>query len=87
VLYIEYAGRIGGQQIIPAGEAYMMPVGVNLFTEVYAPAQTMNYVNTVAAAEYMWRLDSDFDGIKLFSESNVGMFVVNPLLIQRLVSA
>ena len=86
-LYIEYAGRIGGQQIIPAGEAYMMPVGVNLFTEVYAPAQTMNYVNTVAAAEYMWRLDSDFDGIKLFSESNVGMFVVNPLLIQRLVSA
>lgn len=87
VLYIEYAGRIGGSQIIPAGKAYMMPVGVNLFTEVYAPAQTKSYINTLAQREYMWRVDSEFDGTKLFSESNVGEFIMNPLLIQELASA
>ena len=87
VLYIEYAGRIGGTQIIPAGEAYMLPLGVDLFSEVYAPAQTKTYINTVAEREYLWRVDNEFDGTRLFSESNVGLFLQNPLLIQKLVSA
>ena len=84
ILYIEYAGQIGGSALIPTNEAYIMPVGAQgIFTEVFAPAETMGYVNTVAQREYMWRVDSEFDGVKLYSESNKGLYCVNPLLIQK----
>lgn len=84
ILYVEYAGQIGGSSLIPDDEAYIMPVGAEgIFQAAYAPAETMNYVNTVAQAEYMWRIDSEFDGTKLFSESNVGYFMVSPLLVQK----
>lgn len=88
ILYIEYAGVIGGSPLIPATEAYIMPVGAaGVFTKVYAPAQTRTYINTLAQREYMWRSDSEFDGTKLFSESNKGLFMVNPLLIQKCTSS
>lgn len=88
ILYIEYAGQIGGAALIPATEAYIMPVGAaGIFTAVYSPAETMQYVNTVAQAEYLWRIDNEFDGTKLFSESNVGLFMINPLLVQKCTSS
>jgi len=88
ILYIEYAGQIGGAPLIPATEAYIMPVGAQgIFTEVFAPAETMGYVNTVAQREYMWRVDSEFDGVKMYSESNKGLFMISPLLVQKCTSS
>jgi hypothetical protein len=86
-LYVEYAGQIGGTPLIPDGEAYAIPLGVNLFTEYFAPAETESYVNTVANAEYMWEVSSEFDGTKIFTESNRLVVPHNPLLIQKCVLA
>lgn len=87
VVYVEYAGQIGGSALIPDDEAYMLPVGVDLFTEVFAPAQTESYLNTVAQPEYMWEVSDEFSGTKLFTESNRLLVPFNPLLIQKCVKA
>lgn len=82
ILYISYDAKIGGTALIPDDECYIMPVGAaGVFTKAYSPATTSSYVNTVAQREYQWRYDSEFDGTKLFSESNFGMYLINPNLI------
>lgn len=86
-VYVEYAGQIGGAALIPDNKAYMIPIGVELFTEVFAPAQTESYINTVAQPEYMWEVSDEFSGTKIFTESNRLMVPFNPLLIQELVKA
>jgi len=83
IVYIEYAGVIGGTPLIADNECYIIPVGTSLFRKVYAPAETNTYVNTLAQKEYLWRFDSEFDGTKLFSESNHGLFMVNPALVVK----
>lgn len=86
-VYVEAGGFIGGAALIPDNEAYVIPLGVNLFTEYFAPAETSSYINTVAQAAYMWEADSEFDGTKIFTESNRILVPHNPLLIQKCVMA
>lgn len=82
ILYIQYDAKIGGTSLIPADKCYIMPVGAaGIFSKAFAPAETATYVNTVAQREYLWRFDGEFDGTKLFMESNFGMYLVNPNLI------
>jgi len=82
ILYIQYDAKIGGGSLIPDNECYILPVGAaGVFTKAFSPAETATYVNTVAQREYMWRFDNEFDGTKLFMESNFGMYLVNPDLI------
>lgn len=89
ILYIQYDAKIGGTALIADDECYIMPVGAaGVFSKAYAPAETTSYVNTVAQREYMWRFDGEFDGTKLFMESNFGMYLINPnLIIKGTVSA
>lgn len=87
IVYVEAGGFIGGAALIPANEAYLIPIGVNLFTEYFAPAETETYINTVAEEAYMWESSNEFDGTKLFSESNRILVPHNPLLIQKCVAA
>lgn len=89
ILYISYDAKIGGgASLIPDDECYILPVGaVSIFSKAYAPAETATYVNTVAQREYMWRFDSEFDGTKLFLESNFGMYMINPDLIIKGISS
>lgn len=82
VLYVEYTASVGGTPLIPDEECYIMPVdAAGMFVEAYAPADTMQYVNTIAEREYAWRYDDEFSGSKLFFESNFGIYLVNPLSI------
>jgi hypothetical protein len=84
ILYISIESKIGGSSLIPDNECYIMPVGTaGIFSKYYAPSQTMEYVNSVAQREYMWRQDSTFDGVRMFMESNFGMFLINPNLIVK----
>lgn len=79
ILYVEYTARVGGQPLIAADEGYIMPINASgLFTRAYAPAETMQYANTTAEAQYAWEFRDEFSGVKLFWESNQGLYLHNP---------
>lgn len=79
ILYIQYDAKIGGTALIPDNECYIMPANTDgIFAERFAPAETEDYVNTIAQAEYVWRADNTFSGTALMFESNVGHFLLSP---------
>lgn len=82
IVYIQYDAKIGGVDVIPTNEAYIMPANVaGMFARRYAPAETGTYVNTIAQAEYAWRSDNEFTGTHIMMESNFGDHLLNPLSI------
>lgn len=84
IVYVEYTGTVGGTPLIAANEGYIMPLNAgSIFTRAYAPAETMQYANTTAQAEYAWRYDDEFSGTKLFWESNQGLYLTNPKSIVK----
>lgn len=79
ILYVEYTARVGGSPLIADNEGYIMPINAaGSFTRAYAPAETMQYANTTASSQYAWRYDDEFSGVKLFWESNQGLYLHNP---------
>lgn len=79
ILYVEYTARVGGQPLIAESEGYIMPINASgLFTRAYAPAETMQYANTTAQSQYAWEFRDEFSGVKLFWESNQGLYLHNP---------
>lgn len=84
ILYVEYTAKVGGQSLIADDEGYIMPLNAgSVFTRAYAPAETMQYANTTAQAQYAWRYDDEFSGVKLFWESNQGLYLNNPNTIVK----
>ena len=85
IRYIRYEASIQGTPLIPAGKAYLIPVGAETFIkQVYAPAQTRQYVNTTAQAMYGWSKEDDRNGVTMWTETNVLPVTVNPQLIREL---
>ena len=90
ITYINYDGQIdaGTDPLIAPTDAYFMPQGnVDMFRRVYAPAETRQYVNTVANNEYAWRFDDEFQGTKLYMERNVGNYLINPSVLIKGIRA
>lgn len=88
VLYVQYTATVGGTPLIADAEAYMIPANTSgIIRRAFAPAETMQYVDTIAQREYAWRMDDEFSGTKLFMESNSGIFLVNPLSVIKCSSA
>lgn len=89
IMYVQYTANIGGSQLIGDNDCYIFPVGPQgIITRAFAPAETMQYVNTVAQREYSWRYDDEFLGTKLFMESNNGFYLTKPgLIVKGTVSA
>lgn len=82
ILYVQYDAKIGGTPVIADNECYVMPTNVQgMFARRYAPAETMQYVNTIALPEYAWRSDNEFTGTHLMYESNFGDYLLNPLAV------
>lgn len=69
----EYRGRIGNIQFVEPDMCYFFPVGVpDLFVEIFAPADYMETVNTVALPRYAKMEAMDFDkGVQMESQMNV----------------
>jgi hypothetical protein len=69
----EYRGRVGEVPFVAPDTCYFFPLGVpDLFIEVYAPADYMETVNTVALPRYSKMEAMDFDkGVQLEAQMNV----------------
>lgn len=77
IKYQEHRGSFGGTPLIPADEAYFMPVGIeDMFTVNHAPADHLDYVNTEGQEAYLW-LHRDPKGRKVEIESETAMLVIN----------
>jgi hypothetical protein len=69
----EYRGQVGNIRFVEPDEIHFFPVGVpGLFIELYAPADYMETVNTIALPRYskMWPLDWD-KGVEIEAQMNV----------------
>lgn len=87
VKYIEYRGAFNGAALIPTEEAFFMPVGISdMFQVVHAPADHLDYVNTVGQETYMW---INREPRKVTVESETAMLAINtrPELVVRATSA
>lgn len=77
VKYIEYRGAFNGTALIPAGEAYFLPMGIeDMFTTYHAPADHLDYVNTEGQETYMF-VNRSQNGRKIEVESETAMLVAN----------
>ena len=70
--YVEYRASYGGIPLIPAGEAYMVPMGVDgLFESQFSPAYKLSLANTIGEELYVFETEMGNDtGWKLESESS-----------------
>lgn len=69
----EYRGQVGNIRFVEPDEIHFFPVGVpGLFLELYAPADYMETVNTVALPRYSKMQALDWDkGVELEAQMNV----------------
>jgi Phage major capsid protein E len=73
VIIEEYRGRVGEIRFVQPDECHFFPVGVpDLFLEIYAPADYIETVNTIALPRYAKMEAMDFDkGVQLEAQMNV----------------
>jgi hypothetical protein len=69
---IEYRGSFAGSRIIPANEAYFVPMGTSdMFKTYYSPAHKFDLVNTLGEEQYLFEYDNGKGTeITLETESN-----------------
>jgi hypothetical protein len=89
LLYINYGSEIiAGTSLIGDDDAYIVPVGlVNGLGKKYAPAQTMESVNTQAMSKYAAYWEDSRSGVTVAEESNVLFFNGNPRAITHLTTS
>lgn len=68
----EYRGKVGNTSFIPAGKAYLIPIGIpEMFATYFAPANYVETVNTMGLPYYAKQKLLDFDkGIEIEAQSN-----------------
>jgi hypothetical protein len=86
VRLIEVRDIIQGQRLIPAKQAYMIPLGTQECFETYfAPANRFEFVNTMGERMYAFETQ-DPTQLKIESETNFINVVKKPALIQKLIT-
>jgi hypothetical protein len=85
IRYIEYRGSYNGTALIPAGDAYFMPMGVtDMFKTYFSPANKFGFVNTSGEEAYVFEYPGDRDEkIVLQSESNFINMLRRPQVVVR----
>ena len=87
--FIEYRGSYNGTALIPAGEAYAIPVGTeDTFVTHFSHANKLSLVNTLGQEAYVFQYrDAKDEGIELQSESNHLSLVRRPAIVVRLFTS
>lgn len=87
--YVEYRGSYNGERLIPAGEAFMLPMGTSdTFVSYYSPANRFDLVNTIGEEAYVFQYrDAKEQKIELQSEHNALHLVRRPQTVIRLFSS
>lgn len=87
--FIEYRGSFNGQRLIPAGEAYCVPLGVSeAFETYYAPAEKFDIVNEAGQEAYVFEFaDPKGEKIELQSESNFLNVLRRPMSVIKLTQS
>lgn len=86
VLWIEYRASVKGTSMIPANEAYVLPLDTDgdTFKTVYAPADHMDYTNTEGMSAYAWTYELERGrGIDVETESNFADFIFKPQCVVK----
>lgn len=88
--FIRYNGyKPDGSAMIPAGEAYILPLGTeDTFVSYYGPAERFDTINTLGEEAYMWTQRSeDNTQIKVSSETNFAHLVRRPQVVVKATAA
>ena len=89
IRYIRYFGfRPDGTNMIPANEAYILPLGTqDTFKTYFAPAERFDMLNTLGEEAYMWtQRTEDNTQIKISTESNWVNLIRRPQCIVKSTS-
>lgn len=83
--YIEYRGSYNGSVLIPANDAYFLPVGTSdTFLSYFSPANKFSHVNTMGEEAYTFAYtDPKDEEITLQSESNFLNLLRRPQVVCR----
>lgn len=83
--YIEYRGEYNGVRLIPAGEAYFVPMGTaDMFLTYLSPANKFGSVNTLGEEAYVFQYrDAMDEKILLQSEHNALHLIRRPAAVVR----
>jgi hypothetical protein len=89
VEYIEYRGSYNGTALIPAGDAYALPLGTSdMFVSYFSPANKLSLVNTLGEEVYSFAYRAlDDSGVDIQSESNHLHLVRRPAALVRLFTS
>lgn len=87
--YVEYRGSFNGQALIPAGTAYMIPLGTtDTFKTYFGPANRFEYVNTIGLESYLFSFRNPSNTeITLQSETNFLNLIRRPQCVVKLVTS
>ena len=89
VEFIEYRGSYNGSRLIPAGDAYALPMGSSdTFISYFSPANKLSLANTLGQEVYAFQYrDPKDEGLLLQTESNQLHLVRRPQTVVRLFSS
>jgi hypothetical protein len=89
IRFIEVRTVLGGQTLIPTGEAVAIPVGqMDAFTSFYSPANKLSLVNTVAESGYVFSYQDPRDeNITIDTEFNMINVLRRPALVCKITSS
>lgn len=88
IQFIQYNNDFGGSAAaIDSQQAFLFPIGTNLYSEFFAPADFNETVNTIALPYYAKRKQLDFDkGYQLHSQTNPLPMLHRPDLVVTLTA-
>ena len=89
VEYVEYRGSYNGVRLIPAGNAYFMPMGTqDMFISYFSPANKFSHVNTLGEEAYAFVYNGVTDeSVNIQTEHNALHLVRRPQAIVRAITS
>lgn len=84
IRYIEMRDTYAGNQLIPAGDAYFIPLGSDTFQTFFAPANRFDMLGTIGERQYAFEVAApDSSKITIMSESNFLNTLRRPAMVVR----